>query len=33
MTDHPRVVELRHDKVEADTLHQVLDQFEAAVKA
>jgi DNA ligase-1 len=28
---HPRVVELRHDKVEADTLHQVLDQFEAAV--
>jgi DNA ligase-1 len=28
---HPRAVELRHDKVEADTLHQVLDQFEAAV--
>lgn len=28
---HPRVVELRDDKYEADTLQQVIDQFEAAV--
>jgi len=30
---HPRVVEIRHDKVEADSLQRVLDQFEAAVTA
>ena len=30
---HPRVVELRKDKTEADSLQQVLDQFEAAVAA
>jgi DNA ligase-1 len=30
---HPRVVELRRDKKEADTLQMVLDQFAAAVSA
>lgn len=30
---HPRVVEIRHDKTEADSLQRVLDQFEAAVTA
>lgn len=30
---HPRFVELRKDKAEADSLHDVLDQFEAAVSA
>ena len=28
---HPRFIELRDDKYEADTLQQVLDQFEAAI--
>lgn len=30
---HPRFVELRNDKVEADTLQQVRDQFDAAIRA
>ena len=30
---HPRIVEIRHDKSEADSLQRVLDQFEAAVTA
>jgi len=30
---HPRAIELRRDKVEADTLERVLAQFEAAVAA
>jgi DNA ligase 1 len=30
---HPRVIELRHDKVEADSLDRVLAQFDAAVAA
>lgn len=30
---HPRFVELRNDKVEADTLQQVRDQFAAAIRA